>query len=203
MIFFYGTRSSHVKSEPLDYAVCPSCETEGELIMSTYSRYAHVFWIPLFPMSKKVYASCNHCKTTLELPDMTPDLKSQCIKFRKAQKFPVWQFFGVAAICILIIFAIIEGNQNSRKQNFYLMNPQVNDVYVVKYEEDSFSTMKIVEIKGDSIFFADNEYAADNGSKVETIDEDENYNYEELLGFTANDLKDLKKDKIILLIKRK
>ena len=209
MIIFYGSKSSHLKSAFLDDAVCPSCETAGQMVMSVFAFYAHVFWIPLFPLYKKVYANCNHCNAEYELKEMSPDLRTQCVKFRKAQKFPIWHFLGVAAVCLFIIFAVIEGNQNSNQQNSYLKNPQVNDVYVIQYEnedystDEAYSTMKIVEITSDSIYFADNNFFAERNAKVSTIDEDENYNFEDLLGFTHEKLIELKKEGIIMSIQRK
>jgi hypothetical protein len=203
MIIFYGTKSSHVKSESSEVGVCPSCETYGQMITSVYANYAHVFWIPLFPLYKKVYATCEHCETVFELNEMAPDLRNQCVKFRRRQRFPLWHFTGIITVCCVILFGLLYDSNTSRQQNYYLANPQNNDVYVVQYDDEHYSTMKIVEITSDSIYFAENEYYADNNTTVETIDEDENYDYEELLSFTIEELKILKKERYIFSIKRK
>jgi len=208
-MIIYGSRSSHVKSAFLDDAVCPSCETAGQMVMSTFARYAHVFWIPLFPLSKKVYANCNHCKAEFELSDMPPDLRNQCVKFRKAQKFPIWHFSGLIAVCLFILYGVISDSNASRRQNAYLTNPQVNDVYVIQYENEDYtvdevySTMKIVEITSDSVYFADNTFFAERDANVTTIDEDENYNYEDLMSFTIDELKELKKEGVIFYVIRR
>ena len=209
MIIFYGAKSSHVKSAFLDDAVCPSCDTAGQMVMSVFANYAHVFWIPLFPLYKKVYAHCNHCNAEYELKEMPPDLRNQCVKFRRAQRFPIWHFPGVIAICLVILYGVISDGNASRRQNAYLTNPHIHDVYVVQYEDDDYSTaevystMKIVEITGDSIYFADNNFYAEKDAKVNTIDEDENYDYEELMSFTIEELKELKEAGFIFYVIRK
>src|SRR5687768_10469605 len=48
LMIIYGSRSSHVKSIQLDNEACPHCSTHGSVTMSTFTRYAHVFWIPFF-----------------------------------------------------------------------------------------------------------------------------------------------------------
>jgi hypothetical protein len=202
MIIFYGSKSSHVKSEYSEDGVCPSCETSGQMIMSTYSIYAHVFWIPLFPLYKKVYATCNECESVYELNEMPPDLRAQCVKFRRAQRFPIWNFAGVIAVTLIIAYILLSGANSTRKVNDYLKNPQVNDVYYTTYEENSFSTMKIVEITKDSVYFADNEYYTDRAA-IASIDKDENYDFEELYSFTIEDLISLKKAGVIVNIIRK
>ena len=209
MIIFYGSKSSHVKSAVLDDAVCPSCENEGQMVISVFAFYAHVFWIPLFPLYKKVYANCTHCNAEYELKEMPPDLRNQCVKFRKAQKFPIWHFSGVIAVCLFILYAFISDTNASRLQNSYLSNPRVNDVYVIQYENEDYTTnevyttMKIVEITSDSIYFADNNFFIERDAGVNTIDEDENYNYEELMSSTIEDLKELKKKGFIFYVIRK
>ena len=208
MIIFYGSKSSHVKSAYLDDAVCPSCETSGQMVMSVFAFYAHVFWIPLFPLYKKVYANCNHCQAAYELKEMPQDLRDQCVKFRRGQRFPIWHFAGLIAICLIILFGVFSDSNASRRQNAYLTNPQVNDVYVIQYDNEDystdevFSTMKIVEITSDSIYFADNNFYAEKGANVSTIDEDDNYNYEELMSSTIEELKGLKEKGFIYYIIR-
>ena len=103
-MIIYGSKSSHVNSASLRDVSCPHCETVGQMGMSVFSSYAHIFWIPLFPYSKKVYASCNHCKAGYELKEMPPELMNRCITFRNAHKSPLWQFAGLIAIGIVIIF---------------------------------------------------------------------------------------------------
>ena len=209
MIIFYGAKSSHIKSEYSDDGVCLACDTPGQMIMSVFANYAHVFWIPLFPLYKKVFANCNHCNAVFELKEMPPDLRNQCVKFRKAQKFPVWHFAGVIAVIVFILYAVISDTNASRRQNSFLSNPQVNDVYVVQYEDDDYSsdevysTMKIVAITSDSVYFADNTYAAERSAKINTIDEDENYDYETLISFTIEELKALKKEGFIFYVIRR
>jgi translation elongation factor EF-Ts len=72
----------------------------------------------------------------------------------------------------------------------------------VKYEKN-YSTMKIVEISGETVFFSENEHFVSSISKTYEIDKDENYNAEELLKYTTGELRDMKNKGIITSIRRK
>ena len=200
-MIIYGSKSSHVNSALLGDATCPHCETTGQMVMSVFSNYAHVFWIPLFPLTKKVVATCNHCKAFYELKDMPPEIKDQCYTYKKAQKKPLWQFLGLAGIAFLIVMGIINSEIESKKTDTFLENPMLNDVYTVKYEKN-YSTMKIVEIADETIFFSENNYYVSQLSKISEIEKAENYDTDDLLDFTLDELKELKKDKTIIKIKR-
>ena len=200
-MIIYGSKSSHLNSTSLEDATCPNCESVGQMFMSVYSNYAHVFWIPFFPFSKKVYASCNHCKATYTLNELPPELKDRCYTFQKSQKKPLWQFAGLAGIILCIIVLNIMTGIALHQTDTYFNNPMVNDVYKVKYEKN-YSTMKIVEISGETIFFAENEYYVSSISKTSEIDEDENYDTEELLEFTLDELKEMRSKRIILSVHR-
>ena len=62
--------------------------------------------------------------------------------------------------------------------------------------------MKIVEIADETIFFSENNYYVSQLSKISEIEKAENYDTDDLLDFTLDELKELKKDKTIIKIKR-
>ena len=197
-----GSKSSHLKSASLEGASCPHCNTTGQMIMSVYSKYVHIFWIPVLPLSKKVYAKCNHCKANYELNELPPEIKQRCYLFGLGQKYPLRHFFGLIGMGVCVILLNILTGISIRTTNANLNNPMVNDVYVVKYEKN-YSTMKIVEISGETVFFSENEYSVSSISKTHEIDKDENYDSEELLKYTTGELRDLKNKGIITSIRRK
>ena len=200
-MIIYGSKSSHVNTASLEDATCPHCDTTGQMEMSVYSDYAHIFWIPMLPFSKKVIASCRHCKAAYDLKEMPPELKDRCYTYQKSQKSPLWQYLGLAVIAFFIILGIIQSNLDSKNTDAFLENPMLNDVYTVKYEKN-YSTMKIVEIADETIFFSENNYYVTTSSKIREIEKAENYDTEDLLEFTLEELREMKNDKLIINIKR-
>jgi len=65
-MIIYGTNGAHVRTAPLPGVACPSCATSDALQLSVFSRYAHIYWIPLFPYSKPTVAQYGHCQQAWE-----------------------------------------------------------------------------------------------------------------------------------------
>ena len=52
-MIIYGSKAVHLKSAQPPTAVCPSCGQTGTTVLTQgYSKHAHVFWIPLFPIGR-------------------------------------------------------------------------------------------------------------------------------------------------------
>ncbi len=62
----YGTRAKQLGSFQVKDIPCPYCEQTENQNVSIFGRYAHVMWIPLFPIGKTPIAECTHCKRTYE-----------------------------------------------------------------------------------------------------------------------------------------
>lgn len=65
-MIFYGTKGSHLKSERVSSVNCRHCEQQTSYTVSIFGRYAYLYWIPVFPLTKKGVAECDHCKITLK-----------------------------------------------------------------------------------------------------------------------------------------
>ncbi len=102
-MIIYGSRATHLKSAE-SKTTCPSCKTKGSLILSVWGRYAHVFWIPLFPIGKKGFSQCQHCKGVLETREMPEEIKREYKELKENCKAPIWQYIGL--LIFIVIFAI-------------------------------------------------------------------------------------------------
>ncbi|WP_057937970.1 zinc-ribbon domain-containing protein [Algoriphagus resistens] len=109
MIFFYGTRSTHLKTAPLDdpQIQCQHCHTAGSMTMSVFGKYAHFFWIPLFSIGKTGGTQCNHCKQVLRKRELSPQLKTTYQELKSATKTPVWYFSGLILLSALIVLPLL------------------------------------------------------------------------------------------------
>ncbi|MEM9527595.1 MAG: hypothetical protein AAGA31_13365, partial [Bacteroidota bacterium] len=66
--------------------------------MSFFGRYAHVFWIPLFPIGKKSVCECTHCKRTYDSSDYSEKLHAINSELRGRVKSPTWNWAGLMIV---------------------------------------------------------------------------------------------------------
>ncbi len=107
MIFFFGTRSSTLLTDKLSHANCAYCNKPDTIYASVTSSYFHIFWIPVFPIDKKYYSHCVHCKQTLTGNQMPATYHNAVSEIAQRTKTPIWQFIGLILLSIPILFIII------------------------------------------------------------------------------------------------
>ena len=201
-MIIYGTRPVHLKSIQQSSLVCPACEQAGTTLISAYSKHAHIFWVPLFPIGRVGVSQCQHCKQALDEAGMTPDLRREYTNLKAETKVPLWQFSGLGVIAILAVFITYQSGENSKKQLEYLANPAVGDVYEYKTANGQYSTYKVVNVSADSVFVSPNEYETNKMSGINEIDKETNYS-EYSFGISRTDLKQMHTDHDIYDINRK
>ncbi|QNK63246.1 zinc-ribbon domain-containing protein [Pedobacter sp. PAMC26386] len=107
MIFFFGTRSKAILTILLKNLECLYCKQTDTVFLNIISTYAHLFWIPLFPVGKKKFTVCSHCRQTLAENQMPMEYKAAIAQENINAKVPVWQFAGLIIIGCLIVVPIL------------------------------------------------------------------------------------------------
>lgn len=200
-MIFYGTNSTHIKSEGLLHT-CTHCGTVNNTTAQVYANYLHIFWIPTFPTGKYVATHCSHCQLVLQEKQMPASLKEKALPVKQQSKTPLSSFVGLLVLAVLFAGIIIFGVFSSNKTIEYLAKPQIGDVYYYK-KDGSFSSMKIAEIETDSIFFFVNEYEIEKRSSIYKIDKPENYDTAEVYSYSKNELIELNVKNEVIQVKRK
>lgn len=139
-MIIYGSRASHLRSIQLDTETCPHCNQQGTIILSTYTRYAHVFWIPLFSLGRFSVSQCTHCKQTMEFKQMPAQIGAYHYKNLAQTRLPLWQFVGLAIIGIAIAFGVYNSKKDKEEQAQYVQTPMAGDVYELKTETGAYTT---------------------------------------------------------------
>ncbi len=176
-MLIYGTGSKHLKTDIPKGTSCPLCKSEDSILMSVFSRHAHIFWIPLFPIGKTVGSQCQNCQEVLDKKNLPSQIKDKYTDLKKGTTIPIWQFAGLFIILIAVAFFSFTNYQSEQNKLSYLDNPQKGDIYTHRIEEGeyNYTTFKIVEVEKDSIFIILNDYGVNVPSGVEEIDKEENY----------------------------
>jgi len=173
-MIFYGTKGAHLKSDRVSNAKCNQCGEIGSHDVSIFGRYFYIYWIPIFPLTKKGVAECNNCKATVEPKEMSEQLRLKFDNINKNTKTPITYWIGSLIITGLIAFAFFSSSQHKKDVVDYIANPKAGDVIDFKPSE-FYSTLKIVEVKEDSVYFVQNNYEIERKSKLYKIDKEENY----------------------------
>jgi len=105
----YGTKGSHLKSEKINAIKCSRCEQTETHTMSVYGKYAYLYWLPVFPLSKKGFSECQNCKSTLEPQEMNPQLRSRFNDFQENVKTPVTYWSGLIIIGLFMLYMVSIG----------------------------------------------------------------------------------------------
>ncbi len=103
MLFLFGMRSSRIQQQDIPNVSCDYCQQNVGYRVTTFGRYAHLFFIPMFPLGRKTVAECAHCKKTYDRN--FPEALTRAIVTRNQQapsKRPLWHGCG----CLIIIAAI-------------------------------------------------------------------------------------------------
>lgn len=102
-MIFYGTNSSRLKDGILSNVECPHCQQQVTMRYSVFGRYAHIYWIPLFPIGKTNVLECTHCKRTYKLREL-PERIKQKFEVEKHTGIPFLHFSGLAIILLVVCY---------------------------------------------------------------------------------------------------
>ena len=176
----YGYKGSHLNTSPLPGAVCPACSSFNTVRTSIYSQYAHVYYIPFFPFSKKALTECQSCQQGWEEKSLPHQLQSAVKTAKKSTRFPLWHWAGVGVLTLGLAWAAVAGQRHERDRNAWLVAPRAGDLYTVHSPGDStkFSLLKVVSAHGNTVEVVQNEYEIDSNDPVSELNAPSKYSNE-------------------------
>ncbi|MDB5147388.1 MAG: hypothetical protein JWQ57_1408 [Mucilaginibacter sp.] len=164
----YGIKAKLLKAEIIS-GNCPNCNTANSVQMNVFQRWAHIFWIPFFPIGKTGVSQCLNCKQVLKLKEMPASLKLSYDNVKAQTTIPVWTFAGCFLIVIGSVFFYVSEKQKAKKVNEWVLSPQKNDVFHIKLKNDHYTLYKVNKVSGDSVYLALNKYEADREDGLDDI----------------------------------
>ena len=196
----YGTKSKELAKEHL-IDKCPNCGTQNSIDMHVFQKYAHVFWIPFFPLGKTGVSECDHCKQVLKLKEMPSSLRTAYDNVKAQTKTPIWTFAGLALVAALITIIIISDKKKAEKNAQLILTPQTGDIFEIKTKDNQYTLYKVNQVVGDSVFVQVNNYET---NKITGLDDLKKKDYsEDVLGFSKAELKQMLDKGEIIDIDRK
>lgn len=156
-MIIYGTKSKELAKQVLTDK-CPNCGRQNSIEIYVFQKYAHVFWIPLFPIGKTALSQCDHCKQVLKEKQIPSSLLSSYATIKAQSKTPIWTFSGLALIVALIAFAFVSEKKKDEKNAKLILSPQSGDIFEVKTEDLQYTLYKVDGLQGDSVLIRVNNY---------------------------------------------
>jgi len=201
-MIIYGTKSKQLAAELLNDK-CTSCGTQHSTDMHVFQKYAHVYWVPMFPLGKTAVSQCDHCKLILKHNEMPASLKSSYEDVKSRTKTPIWMFAGLAIIGVLIAIGAI-ASSNDDKRNIQLVSAaQPGDFYEVKLNYKSYTLYKVDQVKGDSVYVRMLDYETNKQSGLSDLKKKSDHDYaEETVGYSVKELKKMVEDGDIVDVDR-
>ena len=102
-----GRKASRLGSVDIPNSTCDYCEQGNTQQLTVFGKYAHIFWIPFFPIGRKAISECKHCKRTIEQKDFSPRLMEQYKFVKSSIKRPFWHWSGLGFIAIIFFYSAI------------------------------------------------------------------------------------------------
>lgn len=107
MLFFFGLGTSIIGSYPLAGVSCGYCGTLNSLLLTIYSRYLHVFWIPVIPLGKSSVSQCEHCQQVLKEAQMPAAYRQEAATLKQQAKLPVSNYLVLALLGAVVAFSFV------------------------------------------------------------------------------------------------
>lgn len=153
MYIHFGTRLVTLKTAPSPGMICPQCSTKGSLVFMVFSRYWHIYWLPMFPIGRTGGCQCGQCGTQWLHKDMNRAMRVEYDSLRGLSVPRIWEFSGLLLAGVLagLIASYVE-NQPPDDDPREIGTPMVGDVYWLRTPHRNWSCMRIVRLSDDSVY---------------------------------------------------
>ncbi len=174
MLVFYGSKGKILAEKQLQIN-CPACQQSG-MDFAVVGSYAHLYWIPMFPLGKSVVAVCPHCSQAWKENEMPADIKQYAKAEKSTSRRPIWFYSGLILIAIFFVFIAISAHKGKQDDIAFINAPAVGDVYTYKLDEGGYTLLRVVKVDGNTVSVVQNQYKVDRSSGVSKLRSKPYYN---------------------------
>lgn len=201
-MIIYGTRSAKTGKETV-LENCPDCKAFG-LDIQVLQKYAHVFWIPFFPLKKTGIATCTQCNRGWTEDQMPGNMKLSFLTVKANTKRPIWSFSGLFLVAILVSWGVIMESEKNKKIAELVLAPKNGDLYQVKTNDGNYTLFRVISVHGDTIIVNPHSFETNKASGLGDLKhKGENAWLQDSVFFTLPALKQMQIDGDIYDIERK
>lgn len=207
-MIFFGTKSKSIKKGILTRIHCDYCDEESDMEYDFQQKYFHLYFIPFFPLSKKISVCCENCFTLFEGKHISNsiNIKLNRVKDQYPIQTPIWAFSGIILLTIVSCWAIWQSDRHHVQESNYIKNPKKGDIYYIESQLKKYttvySTLKVDKVDEQNVYFTFNDTSVSKYTKIFSILEDKRYTNRKGI-YTRKKVEDLfKKDSIISITRK-
>lgn len=164
-MIIFGTRYVKRAKQPTQLTTT-SAEGVREVLAEVYPylQYFHVFFIPLFPISRLVGIPDGDGVRVLESKKLQDaNLREQIETLRSANRLPVWSFSGMFVFLGLVLLGSYTSGEHEKEKLAVAAAPQLGDIYFANVGNlessiDTFTTYKVVGLDSNMVYMVSNEH---------------------------------------------
>ena len=189
-MIFAGSNSVKLKGGAIKNITCPNCDQYTTINYAIRGKYAHLYWIPCFPMGRIAFFECQYCKRLFKLPELPQTIKTKYEFQKQGVKTPMWFYSGLFVLGFLIVMLIgfAANKENATAQQ--IANPEINDRYGIKGDENGhYSVMKVIKVTPDSLYVIYNDFNVNETFKAKSLNPNQNFTTTPV-GFTRAEIQD-------------
>ncbi len=140
----YGSRASTMSQVIHENLPCNHCETRDQHRMTIFGKYAHIFWIPLFPIGRAAVDECGNCKRTIEKSEFNTAILEAHKQQLAETKRPIWHWIGLILVGGFFLLSTIIGGIAAAtyepEPREILLNEQIDLLTKTPDETDTLTT---------------------------------------------------------------
>lgn len=100
----FGSRLNYIGSLKIKNFKCSYCENNEAQNIIEFGNCFHIFWIPMFPLGRKTFMECDHCKRTLKKSEFDYELKKTYYEYGVKLRRPWWHWIGLIFMILIVIY---------------------------------------------------------------------------------------------------
>ncbi len=139
----------------------PVCGYCGKDQHATYGiiQYFHIFFVPMFPISRQPVMQCLHCKKMLVGGEIDQPARGEIVRQAFTPLQTATTFIGTILAALWVLLIVVQDCGDSGKEAEYLRNPAAGDYYVVRASafgtapeaRIGYAIMQVVAVSGQKV----------------------------------------------------
>jgi hypothetical protein len=180
-MIIFGTKVKSIKKGMLKNVLCQYCDKENEMEYDFQQKYFHFYYLPFFPLKKKLSVCCENCYSVFEGKHINQaiQVKLNRVTERYPVKTPIWTFSGIILLTLLVTWAIWQSNRHGVDEANFIKNPKKGDIYFVEHSPKEYttiySTWRVDKVDDQNVYFTYNDTSVTKYTKVFSILSDYRY----------------------------
>jgi hypothetical protein len=175
-MIIFGTKGEKLAQEILA-TTCPNCGSQNSIYMYVFQQYAHVFWIPFFPIKKTGISQCTECNQVLNPEGMPISLTYAYNELKAKTKTPFWMFSGMALLAVIMIIGVVSEKIRHNNTAQYILAPRHGDIFEIKTTWNTYTFFKVQQVNSDSVFVRFCNYETDRSTGIANLKREHGYDY--------------------------